>query len=139
NRQLLARWVYEQGKTDKVAEMIKKKGKTYLVINDYRKLRVLFGKLLAEIQRIKSTGDFDAARQLVETYAVKVDPELHSEILMRYRKLDLAPYKGFVNPVYKPVTDPDGKIVDVEISYEEGYAEQMMRYSSDYSSLPSRN
>ncbi|KAA6341616.1 hypothetical protein EZS27_010600, partial [termite gut metagenome] len=139
NRQLIARWVYEQGKTDKVAEMIKKKGKTYLVINDYRKLRVLFGKLLAEIQRIKSTGDFEAARQLVETYAVKVDPELHSEILMRYRKLDLAPYKGFVNPVYKPVTDSDGKIIDVEVSYDEGYAEQMIRYSADYSSLPSRN
>ncbi|KAA6350070.1 hypothetical protein EZS27_002534 [termite gut metagenome] len=139
NRQLIARWVYEQGKSDKVAEMIKKKGKTYLVINDYQKLRVFFGKLLAEIQRIKSTGDFEAARQLVETYAVKVDPELHSEILMRYRKLDLAPYKGFVNPVYKPVTDLDGKIVDVAISYDEGYAEQMMRYSSDYSSLPSRN
>ncbi|KAA6344939.1 hypothetical protein EZS27_007448 [termite gut metagenome] len=139
NRQLIARWVYEQGETDKVAEMVKKKGKTYLVINDYRKLRVLFGKLLAEIQRIKSTGDFEAARQLVETYAVKIDPELHSEILMRYRNLNLAPYKGFVNPVYKPVTDPNGMIIDVEISYNEGYAEQMMRYSSDYSSLPSRN
>jgi dipeptidyl-peptidase-3 len=139
NRQLIAHWVYEQGKTDKVVEMIKKKGKTCLVINDYQKLRVLFGKLLAEIQRIKSTGDFEAARQLVETYAVKVDPELHAEILTRYGKLNLAPYKGFVNPRYKPVTDSEGKMIDVEISYDEGYAEQMMRYSSDYSSLPSRN
>jgi dipeptidyl-peptidase-3 len=139
NRQLIARWVYEQGKTDEVAKMIKEKGKIYLVINDYQKLRVLFGKLLAEIQRIKSTGDFEAARQLVETYAVKIDPELHSEILMRYRKLDLAPYKGFVNPLYKPITDSNEMIIDIEISYDEGYVEQMMRYSSDYSSLPSRN
>ncbi|MDR2859708.1 MAG: dipeptidyl peptidase 3 [Mediterranea sp.] len=139
NRQLIARWVYEQGKAEKVVEMIKKGGKTYVVINDYHKLRTLFGKLLAEIQRIKSTGDFEAARQLIETYAVKVDPELHTEILARYEKLNLAPYKGFVNPVYKPVVDKSGNIIDVKATYNEGYTEQMMRYSRDYSSLPSRN
>jgi dipeptidyl-peptidase-3 len=139
NRQLIARWVYEQGKADKVIEMVKKDGKTYVVINDYQKLRILFGKLLAEVQRIKSTGDFETARQLIETYAVKVDPELHAEVLARYKKLNLAPYKGFINPVYEPVTDKNGKIIDIKITYNEGYAEQMMRYSRDYSSLPSRN
>ncbi|KAA6336494.1 hypothetical protein EZS27_015351 [termite gut metagenome] len=139
NRQLIARWVYEQGKANKVIEMVKRDGKTYVVINDYQKLRILFGKLLAEIQRIKSTGNFEAARQLIETYAVRVDPELHAEVLARYKKLNLAPYKGFINPVYEPVTDKSGKIIDVKITYNEGYAEQMMRYSRNYSSLPSRN
>jgi dipeptidyl-peptidase-3 len=139
NRQLIARWVYEQSKAGKAVEMIKKDGKTYVVINDYQELRALFGKLLAEIQRIKSTGDFEAARRLIETYAVKVDAELHAEVSARYKKLNLAPYKGFVNPVYEPVTGADGKIIDVKVTYDEGYAEQMMRYSRDYSSLPSRN
>ena len=139
NRQLIARWVFEKGKADKVVEMVQKDGKTYVVVNDYQKLRHLFGELLAEIQRIKSTGDFDAARSLVETYAVKVDPELHSEVLTRYKKLNLAPYKGFVNPRYDAVIDEQGNIVDVQVTYDEGYAEQMLRYSRDYSPLPSIN
>ena len=116
--------------------MVKKDGKTYVKINDYEKLRQLFGQLLNEIQRIKSEGDFEAARQLVETYAVKIDPALHTEVLARYKKLNLAPYKGFVNPVYTPVKDAKGKISDVKVSYEEGYAEQMLRYSKDYANLP---
>lgn len=139
NRQLIARWVFEKGAADKVVEMVKKEGKTYVVVNDYEKLRGLFGELLAEIQRIKSTGDFAAARDLVETYAVKVNPVLHAEVLERYKKLNLAPYKGFVNPKYEAVTDTDGKIVDVKVTYDEGYAEQMLRYSKDYSVLPSMN
>lgn len=139
NRQLIARWVFENGKADKVVEMVKKDGKTYVKINDYEKLRGLFGKLLAEIQRIKSEGDFNAARNLVETYAVKVDPELHKEVLARYEKLHLAPYKGFINPIYQLVTDKDGNITDVTVSYDEGYAEQMLRYSREYANLPYRN
>ena len=136
NRQLIARWVYEKGAADRVVEMVKREGKTYVVVNDYAKLRDLFGQLLAEIQRIKSTGDFEAARQLVEAYAVKVDPELHAEVLERYKKLNLAPYKGFVNPKYEAVTDAAGKITDIKVSYEEGYAEQMLRYSQAYATLP---
>ena len=136
NRQLIARWVYEKGTADNVVEMKKKEGKTYVVINDYQRLRELFGQLLVEIQRIKSTGDFDAARTIVENYAVKVDPTLHGEILERYKKLNLSPYKGFVNPVYEAVTDADGKIIDVKVSYSEGYEEQMLRYSRDYATLP---
>ncbi len=139
NRQLIARWAYEHGKADKVVEMVTKEGKTYVKVNDYDKLRNLFGQLLGEIQRIKSEGDFAAARQLVEDYAVKVDPELHKEILERYAKLHLAPYKGFVNPVYEAVTDKDGNITDVKVSYTEGYAEQMLRYSRDFANLPYRN
>lgn len=139
NRQLIARWVFEKGTADKVVEMVRKEGKTYVVINDYQMLRGLFGELLAEIQRIKSSGDFAAARSLVETYAVKVDPELHAEVLERYKKLNLAPYKGFVNPKYEAVEDGNGNIVDVKVSYDEGYAEQMLRYSKDYSPLPSIN
>ena len=139
NRQLIARWVYEKGAADKVVEMMKKDGKTYIVVNDYEKLRTLFGQLLAEVQRIKSTGDFVAARNLVETYAVKVDPVLHAEVLERYKKLNLAPYKGFINPKYEAVTDAKGNITDVTVTYNEGYAEQMLRYSRDYSTLPAIN
>ena len=139
NRQLIARWVYEKGAAGEVVELVKKNGKTYVVINDYEKLRGLFGELLAEIQRIKSTGDYDAARNLVETYAVKVDPALHAEVLERYKKLNLAPYKGFINPKYEAVTDAEGNITDVTVTYDEGYAEQMLRYSKDYSVLPSVN
>ena len=139
NRQLIAKWAFEKGAADKVVEMVKEDGKTYVKVNDYAKLRELFGQLLGEIQRIKSEGDFEAARQLVEAYAVKVDPELHKEILSRYEKLHLAPYKGFVNPVYTPEFDKDGNIIDVKISYTEGYAEQMLRYSKDYATLPYRN
>ena len=139
NRQLIARWVFEKGAADKVVELVKKDGKTYVVVNDYEKVRQLFGELLAEIQRIKSTGDFAAARALVKDYAVKVDPVLHAEVLERYKKLNLAPYKGFVNPKYEAVTDANGTITDVKVSYDEGYAEQMLRYSKDYSPLPSVN
>ena len=137
NRQLIARWVYEKGAAEKVVELVKKDGKTYVVINDYEKVRDLFGRLLAEIQRIKSTGDYAGAHDLVEAYAVKVDPALHAEVLERYKKLNLAPYKGFVNPKYEAVTDADGTITDVTVTYDEGYAEQMLRYSKDYSTLPS--
>ena len=139
NRQLIARWVYEKGAAEKVVELVKKDGKTYVVINDYEKVRDLFGRLLAEIQRIKSTGDYAGAHDLVEAYAVKVDPALHAEVLERYKKLNLATNKGFVNPKYEAVTDADGTITDVTVTYDEGYAEQMLRYSKDYSTLPSVN
>ncbi len=139
NRQLIARWVFEKGAADKVVELVKKNGKTYVVVNDYDKLRKLFGELLAEIQRIKSTGDLEGARNLVEAYAVKVDPTLHAEVLERYKKLNLAPYKGFVNPKYEAVTDADGRITDIQVTYDEDYVDQMLRYSKDYSTLPSIN
>lgn len=139
NRQLIARWAFEKGAADNVVELVKKDGKTYVRINDYGKLRNLFGGLLAEIQRIKSEGDYETARQLVENYAVKIDQELHKEVLIRYEKLHLAPYKGFINPVYIAVTDKNGDITDVKISYEEGYAEQMLRYSKDHANLPCWN
>ncbi len=135
NRQLISAWVYEKGKADNVVEMVKKDGKTYIQINDYAKLRDLFGELLAEIQRIKSEGDYEAGANLVETYAVKVDPELHREVLDRYAKLNIAPYKGFVNPVYTPVYDADGNITDVTISYGEEYLPQVLRYSKEYRTL----
>ena len=139
NRQLIARWAYEHGKADNVIELVKRDGKTFVKINDYEKLRGLFGELLAEVQRIKSEGDYEAGRQLVEKYAVQVDQELHREILDRYAALNLAPYKGFINPVYTAVTDADGNITDVTISYDENYDAQMLRYSSEYATLPYRN
>ena len=139
NRQLIARWAYEHGKADNVIELVKRDGKTFVKINDYEKLRGLFGELLAEIQRIKSEGDYEAGRQLVEQYAVQVDQELHKEILARYEALHLAPYKGFINPVYTAVTDAEGNITDVTISYDESYDDQMLRYSRDYATLPYRN
>lgn len=135
NRKLIAEWALEKGAPDKVVELVKKDGKTYVQINDYEALRGLFGQLLAEIQRIRSEGDYEAGRNLVETYAVKVDPTLHKEVLDRYATLDIAPYKGFVNPVYTVVTDADGNPVDVKIDYTEGYVDQMLRYSRDYSPL----
>ncbi|MCH5246411.1 MAG: dihydrofolate reductase [Muribaculaceae bacterium] len=135
NRKLIAEWVYEHGRADNVVEMVKIDGKTFIKINDYQALRGLFGQLLGEIQRIKSEGDYEAGRDLVEKYAVKVDPELHKEVLERYAKLDIAPYKGFVNPVYQPVMDSVGNIVDVTISYTEDYIPQMLRYSEQYSTL----
>ncbi|MDY5814188.1 MAG: dihydrofolate reductase [Bacteroides sp.] len=139
NRQLIARWVFEKGVDTKAVEMKKKDGKTYVVVNDYARVRQLFGELLAEVQRIKSTGDFEAARRLVEDYAVKVDPTLHAEVLARYKALNLAPYKGFVNPRYVVETNAEGAITDIKVDYTEGYAEQMLRYSKEYSSLPSIN
>ncbi len=139
NRALIARWVLEKGQSEKVVELVQKENETYVVINDYSKLRTLFGNLLAEIQRVKSEGDFNGAKTLVENYAVKVDPTLHAEILERYKKLNLAPYKGFVNPVYELVKDNTGKIIDVKVTYKEGYVEQMLRYGKEYSSLPTYN
>ena len=139
NRQLIARWTYEHGQRDKVVEIVRREGKSYVVINDYRRLRELFAQLLAEIQRIKSEGDFQAAKQLVENYGVKIDPQLHEEILERYKKLNLAPYKGFVNPVMRLVKNAQGEVTDVTLDYTEGYAAQMLRYSRDYSYLNSYN
>ena len=139
NRQLIARWAYEHGQRDKVVEIVRREGKSYVVINDYRRLRELFAQLLAEIQRIKSEGDFEAAKQLVENYGVKIDPRLHEEILERYKKLNLAPYKGFVNPVMRLEKNTQGEVTDVTLDYTEGYAAQMLRYSRDYSYLNSYN
>lgn len=135
NRALIARWALEMGKEEQVIEIICLNRKTYVQINDYQKLREIFGKQLAEIQRIKSEGDLEAARQLVERYGVKVDPSLHQEILARYNQLNLAPYKGFINPVYTPVVDEQNNITDIRISYGEAYDKQMLRYSKDYATL----
>ena len=135
NRHIITQWAYEKGKTDKVIEFVKRDGKTYLRINDYEKLRVLFGHLLAEVQRIKSTGDYAAGKKMVERYGVKFDRSLHMEVMARYARLNIAPYKGFVNPVYTAVTDNAGNITDVKIDYTEGYVDQMLRYSKDYSPL----
>ena len=133
NRALIAHWCMEHGKN--VVELVKRNGKTYVKINDYPALRTLFAQLLAEIQRIKSEGDYEAGKTLVERYAVKVDPVLHEEVLAPYRKLNLAPYKGFINPWMKPVEDADGNIIDIELDYTEGYAHQMLRYSREYGLL----
>lgn len=135
NRALIARWALEMGKEEQVIEMVCHNRKTYVQINDYQKLRDIFGKQLAEIQRIKSEGDLEAARQLVEQYGVKVDPSLHQEILIRYNRLNLAPYKGFINPVYTPVVDDQNNITNIHISYDEAYDAQMLRYSKDYATL----
>ncbi|MGZ5424812.1 MAG: dipeptidyl-peptidase 3 family protein [Candidatus Aminicenantales bacterium] len=136
-RAMVAQWVYDKGKAENVIERVTKDGKTYFIVNDYAKLRRLFGQLLAEVQRITSEGDYEGAKTLMETYGVQVDQGLHKEVLERYAKLNLAPYAGFVNPVYTPVIE-NGKIVDVKISLEEGYIEQMLRYGRDYSFLPVR-
>lgn len=133
NRALIARWVYEH--SDGVVRLVKKDGKTYIDITDYQALRSLFAKLLAEIQRIKSEGDYKAAKELVETYAINIDPALHSEVLERYAALDIAPYKGFINPWMKPVYDENGNMVDIEVDYTESYEHQMLRYSSEYGFL----
>ncbi|MBW8327438.1 MAG: dipeptidyl peptidase 3 [Prolixibacteraceae bacterium] len=139
NRQLIARWVYEAGKDQNIVEFVRKDEKTFVRINDYQKLRELFGQLLKEIQRIKSKGDFEAAKNLVEDYAVKVDRHLHAEILERFEKLGLAPYAGFLNPVYELKTWPCGTPYDVEIRYDEDYTSQMLRYSADFGLLPMVN
>ena len=140
NRQLIAKWVLENGRKKgkggkDVVELIKKGGKTYVRINDYPAMRNLFGTLLAEIQRIKSEGDYKAGNDLIQKYAVKIDPKLHKEVLERYSKLDIPPYRGFINPVYTPVLDEKGEIKDVTISWPENYVEQMLRLSRDYSPL----
>ena len=140
NRALIAHWVLEQAKSQKTAkpcvELVKQKGKTFVRVNDYAEMRNLFGTLLAEIQRIKSEGDYEGARKLVETYGVQVDPKVHKEILERYARLKLSPYKGFINPVYKAVHDAQGNITDVTISYDEAFDAQNLRYSRDYHFLP---
>ena len=136
NRALIARWAYEKGKEKNVVELYQQNGKTYLRINDYEALRQLFGRLLAEVQRVKSEGDYKAAHDLVEGYGVKVDPVLHAEMIARYNQLNIAPYKGFINPVYTAVTDRNGHITDVKIDYKESYDHQMLRYSKEYAPLP---
>lgn len=138
NRQLIAQWVYEKGKAANVVAFVTRDNKTYVQINDYAQLRVLFGELLSEIQRVKSEGDYAGAKKLVEDFGVKVNHTLHNEVLARYKKLNLAPYGGFVNPVYELV-EKDGKVVDVRVTYTEGYAEQMLRYSKNFSFLPNEN
>ena len=140
NRALIAHWVLEQAKSQKTAkpcvELVKQKGKTFVRVNDYAEMRNLFGNLLAEIQRIKSEGDYEGARKLVETYGVQVDAKVHKEILERYARLKLSPYKGFINPVYQAVRDAQGNITDVTISYDEAFDAQNLRYSRDYHFLP---
>lgn len=133
NRALIAHWVYEHSRG--IVSLVKHNGKTYLRIHDYRSLRTLFAELLAEIQRIKSEGDYVKARELVEKYAVKIDRELHEEILQRYRKLNIAPYKGFINPWLKPVFDENQEIVDIDVDYTESYEHQMLRYSKEFGFL----
>ena len=135
NRQLISKWVLEKGKKNKVVELVKKNGKTFVKINDYKKLRELFGQLLSEIQTIKSEGNYAAGNKLVNNYGVKVDPKLHKEVLDRYSKLNIPPYRGFVNPVYNVVYDNNGEIVDITIDYSEGYTDQMLRLSRDFSTL----
>ncbi|MDD2314903.1 MAG: dihydrofolate reductase [Proteiniphilum sp.] len=139
NRATISNWVIEKGKADNVVTLEKRDDKTFVVINDYDKLRALFGQLLAEVQRIKSEGDFEAGKNLIETYGVKVDRTLHAEVLSRYEALNIAPYKGFVNPVYKLETDENGKVSNVTISYDENYVDQHLRYSRQYSVLPLKN
>lgn len=138
NRQLIAKWAYEHGKADNVVEFIKKDGKTYVRVNDYNKLRNLFGQLLREIQRVKSEGDYKAGHDLVENYGVKVDPEIHKEVLARFQKLNIKPYKGFIQPKYVPVMKGD-KIVDVKVEYPDNFFAQMMEYGKKYSFLPVNN
>jgi dipeptidyl-peptidase-3 len=139
NRQLISSWCYQNGKKDNVIELVKKDNKTYCVINDYTKLRELFKELLAEIQRIKSEGDYNAGKHLVETYGIKIDNELHNEILTRYKKLNIAPYGGFINPILNPILDKDNNIKDITIDYSADYLKQMLFYSKKYSFLPNYN
>lgn len=139
NRALIARWTLRHGSSGGAVELVQRGGKTFVKINDYARLRTLFGELLAEVQRVKSEGDYPAARSLVETYGVQIDPQLHREVLARYAKLGLSPYKGFINPVYTLVRDGGGTVTDVAVRYDEGYDAQMLRYSRDYSPLPDEN
>ena len=138
NRQLNAKWVFEKGKKDKVVELVKTNGKTYVRINDYKKLRELFGQLLREIQRIKSEGDFNGGKALVETYGVKVDAALHNEVLQRFKKLNVKPYRGFIQPRLVSVMDGD-KITDVKVEYPQSFFQQMIEYAKKYSYLPVKN
>ncbi|MBR2429422.1 MAG: dihydrofolate reductase, partial [Alistipes sp.] len=139
NRKLIAEWCYEKGKAENVIELVEKDGKHYVVVNDFERLRELFGELLCEVQRIKSEGDYEACRALVEDYAVVVDPAIHAEVIARNNALNIEPYGGFVNPEYELVTDDAGNVVDVKISYPANYIEQHLHYGKDYSFLPSLN
>ena len=136
NRQLIAKWCFERGTAENVSEQKTENGKTYFVINDYEKLRVLFGELLREIQRVKSEGDFEAGKALVENYGVKVDAAIHKEVIERAEALNIAPYGGFINPVLKPVEDESGNITDVTVEYPADFTKQMMNYAKNYSFLP---
>ena len=138
-RSSISHWVYEMGKNENVVEFIKRDGKTYVKINDYQKLKLLFGDLLKEIQRIKSEGDFEAGKKLIEDFGVKVDASLHAEILERYGKLNLAPYTGFVNPVLMPVLDSNGAVTDITLQYVNDYLGQMISYGKNYSFLSVNN
>ncbi|HIA11919.1 MAG TPA: dihydrofolate reductase, partial [Flavobacteriales bacterium] len=138
NRQLVAKWSYEQGLDENVVEKVVKEGKTYFVVRDYEKLRVIFGELLKEIQRIKSEGDYEAGKALVENYGVQVDTELHAEVLERFEKLNVAPYSGFINPILRSITE-NGEIIDVVVEYPDDFAEQMLYYAKNYSFLPTYN
>ena len=141
NRALIAQWAMELGKDNNVVELIScedkanNESKTFVRINDYVALRHIFAKQLAEIQRIKSEGDFEAARMLVEKYAINLDPTLHTEVLRRYERLNIAPYKGFINPVLTPVYNKQGELIDINVDYSETYTEQMLRYSREYQTL----
>ena len=139
NRKLIAEWCYEKGKAENVIEIVKKDGKSYIVVNDFVRLRELFGELLCEVQRIKSEGDYEAGKALVENYAVKVEPTLHAEVIARNKALNIEPYGGFVNPEYTPVYDKKGRIIDVKISYPTDYVQQHLDYGKNYSVLPSLN
>ena len=139
NRKLIAEWCYEKGKAENVIEIVKKDGKSYVVVNNFERLRELFGELLCEVQRIKSEGDYEACKALIETYAVQVDPEFHAEVIARNKALNIEPYGGFVNPEYELVKDAEGNIVDVKISYPANYVEQHLDYSTNYSFLPTLN
>ncbi|WP_026464778.1 dipeptidyl-peptidase 3 family protein [Adhaeribacter aquaticus] len=138
NRQMVAKWAYEKGKADNVIEKVSRDGKTFFKINNYEKLRDLFGQLLRETQRVTSEGDFEGAKNLIENYGVKVDPELHQEVLARYAKLDSAPYSGFIQPKLTPVMQ-DGKIIDVKVSYPVNFVNQMLEYGKNYNFLPDYN
>jgi dipeptidyl-peptidase-3 len=135
NRSAIAHWVYEKGRPGNIVELIRKEEKSYVRINDYLKLRNLFGELLREIQRVKSEGDYDAGKRLIENFGVKVDPDLHAEILARYKKLNLAPYTGFVNPKLIPVYNQEGEMTDVEVEYVNDYLGQMLEYGRNFSFL----
>ena len=135
NRKLVAEWCYEKGAADRVIEKKVKDGKTYFVVNDYVKLRELFARLLAEIQRIKSEGDYQAGKNLIETYAVHIDPALHKEVKERYEALELKPYGGFINPEIKPVFNASGEVTDYEIVYTDDYLGQMLEYGRKYGTL----
>jgi len=135
NRQLIAGWAYRHGSEHRVIEFFRKEGRTYLRVRDYERLRELFGELLREVQRIKSEGDYAAAKKLVETYGVRVDRELHEEVIQRFKKLGVAPYAGFINPRLELVKDDQGKVTDVEVDYTQGYTEQMLEYSAKFGFL----